>query len=206
MENIDFYTNVVKRGNDILVRGVSNGKNVQFRTHYEPTLYVEHTKDYGFKNVYNKNLKPITFENMYEASKFAQENKGSNMTLYGFPNFHNQFILENFSDCYNLIIDSDMFFIKNFDINSYMKDYNVASIIIDILPKLGHRLSPGFGLDSYFWNGVCIFKPDELKNLNELNWDCGRVNGNPVRGKRKEENLWRDSKVVQNVAGSWVYC
>ena len=115
MENIDFYTNVVKRGNDILVRGVSNGKNVQFRTHYEPTLYVEHTKDYGFKNVYNKNLKPITFENMYEASKFAQENKGSNMTLYGFPNFHNQFILENFSDSIDKF-DKNLVRIHNIDI------------------------------------------------------------------------------------------
>lgn len=98
MEDLDFYTSVVKRGNDILVRGVRNGEDVRFRVHYEPTLYVEHANDYGYRNVYGQNLKPISFDNMYEATKFAGEHKDSNLTLYGFPHFHNQYILENLSD------------------------------------------------------------------------------------------------------------
>ena len=96
---IDFYTNVTRRTNDILVRGVRNGKDVKFKVKYEPTLYVEHTKDYGFKNVYGQNLKPITFPSMAEANAFAQEHKGSNLNIYGFPYFQTQYTLENFSDC-----------------------------------------------------------------------------------------------------------
>ena len=98
MQDIDFYTNVARKGNDILVRGIRDGKDVRFKVPYEPTLYVEHHNDYGFKNVYGQNLKPITFDNIAEAQSFAMQHKGSNLKIYGFPYYHSQYTLENLSN------------------------------------------------------------------------------------------------------------
>ena len=36
---MDFYTNVIQRGNSLLVRGVEDGQRVSKRVNYRPTLY-----------------------------------------------------------------------------------------------------------------------------------------------------------------------
>jgi len=69
---------------------------------YSPTLFVEHVKDYGFYNVYGKYLKPVQFLSMRDASDFAKQHKDSNLTVYGNPNYYNQYIIENFSDSVDL--------------------------------------------------------------------------------------------------------
>ena len=61
---MDYYTNIVRRGDRLLIRGVRNGEEVRDKVRYEPTLYIEHHKEYGYKSLYGKNLKPIEFSNM----------------------------------------------------------------------------------------------------------------------------------------------
>lgn len=95
---IDFYTNVQRIGNNILVRGIRNNKDVRFKTKYEPSIYIEHEKEYGYKSLYNKNLKPISFSSMSECREFTDQHKDSNLKIYGFPHFHSQYTLENFVD------------------------------------------------------------------------------------------------------------
>ena len=95
---MDYYTNIVRRGDKLLIRGVKNGEEVRNKVRYEPTLYVEHERDYGYKTLYGKNLKPIEFSDMNEAWSFAAEHKNSNLTVYGFPRFESQYSLENFGD------------------------------------------------------------------------------------------------------------
>lgn len=43
---------------------------------------------------------------------------------YGF-----NYVINNYKDAYLFIIDSDMFFIDDFNINMYMKNYDLAGII-----------------------------------------------------------------------------
>ena len=95
---MDYYTNIVRRGDKLLIRGVRNGEEVRDKVRYEPTLYIEHHKDYGYKTLYGKNLKPINFTNMNEAWEFSAEHKDSNLKVYGFPRFESQYSLENFGD------------------------------------------------------------------------------------------------------------
>ena len=96
---LDFYTNVSRLSNKILIRGIRNGKPVQFKEVYEPTLYLENkNEDYGFSTLYGQPLKPITFDNMNSAKEFVEQHSASNLTLYGFPHHQSQFILENYSD------------------------------------------------------------------------------------------------------------
>lgn len=95
---MDYYTNIVRRSDKLLIRGIKNGEEVRDKVRYEPTLYVEHHKEYGYKTLYGKNLKPIEFSNMNEAWEFAAEHKNSNLTVYGFPRFESQYSLENFGN------------------------------------------------------------------------------------------------------------
>lgn len=71
--------------------------------------------------------------------------------------------IENYNDGYLMILDADMFFINYFNISDFMKDYNVAGI----MQKMG-----------YLWPGIVIF--NSALQLNELNFDCGRVNNEAV--------------------------
>lgn len=95
---MDYYTNIVRRGDKLLIRGVRDGEEVRDKVRYEPVLYIEHHKDYGYKSLYGKNLKPLNFDNMNDAFVFSQEHKDSNMKIYGFPRFETQYALENFAD------------------------------------------------------------------------------------------------------------
>ena len=95
---MDYYTNIVRRGDKLLVRGIRNGEEVRDKVRYEPTLFIEHHKEYGYKSLYGKSLKPIEFSNMNEAFEFSQEHKDSNLKIYGFPRFESQYSLENYGD------------------------------------------------------------------------------------------------------------
>lgn len=63
-----------------------------------------------------------------------------------------------------MMLDADMFFIKKFNINQFMKNYNIAGI------------GQGIG---YLWTGITIFNTNEL-NLNDYYCDCGVINKTPV--------------------------
>ncbi len=95
---MDYYTNIVRRGDKLLVRGIRNGEEVRDKIRYEPTLFIEHHKEYGYKSLYGKSLKPVEFSNMNEAFEFSQEHKDSNLKIYGFPRFESQYSLENYGD------------------------------------------------------------------------------------------------------------
>ena len=46
-----FYTNVLQFGNKILVRGINNGKSVQDRVSFRPTLYEPGKKSSDLKSL-----------------------------------------------------------------------------------------------------------------------------------------------------------
>ena len=70
----------------------------------------------------------------------------------------------------SVIIDSDMFFIKEISISEMMSGYNCSFI-----PHYRDSMKIG-----YPWNGFVIVDPSNMPNPKELNWGCGRVNDVPV--------------------------
>jgi DNA polymerase elongation subunit (family B) len=103
MTKTKWYASVSRVGDDLYVRGFDeDGKEVSESIPYTPTLYVEHHKNYGYRSIYGKNLKPIEFHSIKEATEFADQHKNSNLKLYGNPNYHSQYIIENFSDSVDL--------------------------------------------------------------------------------------------------------
>ena len=77
---------------------------------------------------------------------------------YGF-----NYIIENYKDAYLCLIDSDMFFIDYFNINKYMKNYDIYGI------------TQSRGQVIYLWNALFMCDLNKCKKLEEFNWECGTV-------------------------------
>ena len=56
---MDFYTNVINFGDNILVRGVKNGERITARHKFQPTLYVPVKKQTTYKSLDGKYLAPV---------------------------------------------------------------------------------------------------------------------------------------------------
>lgn len=67
-----------------------------------------------------------------------------------------------------MIIDSDMFLIKQFSIEEFMKNTSLAGV------------SQSRGHVSYLWNGLVFFNMNNLPNKREMNFNCGIVEGQPT--------------------------
>lgn len=96
-----FYTSFHRNKNNVLLRGYHDGKPIQRKVYYEPTLYVTDT----MKNVSTKyrtldgqRVQPMTFESMWEARDFIKRYDGvDNFKIYGSTNYEYAFINEEYS-------------------------------------------------------------------------------------------------------------
>jgi hypothetical protein len=66
------------------------------------------------------------------------------------------------------ILDSDNFFNKDISLNDAMEGYTLSYI-----PSVRQGIH-------HMWNNLVIYKPHELPNLHELNFDLGNLPGNPL--------------------------
>ena len=73
----------------------------------------------------------------------------------------------NMNDGYLIVIDSDMFFYNDININDIMENYDIAGC------GQGKRSDSHYV--EYLWIALCIFNLKTCKNLNEFYWDCGKV-------------------------------
>lgn len=74
-----FYTSVVRFGNNILFRGYGqNGKRIQTKVPFKPTLYVQSDKKQsGWKSIDGTNVEPMTFDSMKERQNSKDDTKTS---------------------------------------------------------------------------------------------------------------------------------
>lgn len=93
-----FYTDVTRNTNDILFRGYKNGKRVQTKVRFSPTLYVDsNNATTEFKSLAGNSVEPVKFDTMYEASDFIKRYKDvSNYPVHGNANYIQQFISDAF--------------------------------------------------------------------------------------------------------------
>jgi len=94
-----FYTSVVRYGNNILFRGYAeNGKKIQTKIPYKPTLFVQSDKNIsGWKGIDGVSVEPMKFDSMKEATEFQKRYEDiPNFKIYGMNNFVSQFIAEMF--------------------------------------------------------------------------------------------------------------
>ena len=80
----NFYSYAWQYGNNILTRGVRNGKSFIERQPFKPVLYVRNEQDSQYKGLYGENLKPIEFGDNNDCKEFLEKySKIENYPIYG---------------------------------------------------------------------------------------------------------------------------
>jgi len=92
-----YYTNVAVQGNNILFRGVKNGRRVKMKIQYSPTLFLPSKKPSEWKTLFNENLEPMKFGDIRDAKEFVRKYDGvENFKIYGNDRFEYSFIADEF--------------------------------------------------------------------------------------------------------------
>ncbi len=96
---MNFYTNVVLVGNEILSRGFDNGEHFKNRQMFYPTLYVTSNKKTKFKTLEGKYVEEVKPGTIRETREFIDKyQKIDNFQLYGNTRYINQYISENYKE------------------------------------------------------------------------------------------------------------
>jgi DNA polymerase elongation subunit (family B) len=92
-----YYTNVAVQGNNILFRGVKNGRRVKMKIQYSPTLFLPSKKPSEWKTLFGDNLEPMKFGDIRDAKEFVRKYDGvENFKIYGNDRFEYSFIADEF--------------------------------------------------------------------------------------------------------------
>jgi len=90
-----YYTNVASVGNNILYRGVKEGRRVKYKIAYTPTLFLPSKKQTKFTSLDGEHLEPMKFESIREARDFVKRYDGvENFRIYGNNSYAYAFIAD----------------------------------------------------------------------------------------------------------------
>ena len=101
---MNFYTNVLQWGNNLLVRAVINDKRENFRIRYSPTLYAPVEKKTPYKNLDGGYVTNLTFSTMKEAKEWVDTMKNQPHLVYG----NTQYPYTYIADTYRGRVDWDL--------------------------------------------------------------------------------------------------
>ena len=91
----NYYTNVTVFGNNILFRGVKNGRRTKLKIQYSPTLFLPTNKPTEWHGLHGENLEPKKFETIRDAKEFIKKYaEVENFKVYGNSNFEYAFIAD----------------------------------------------------------------------------------------------------------------
>jgi DNA polymerase elongation subunit (family B) len=95
-----FYTSINQFGNNILVRGVNNGKKVQEKIQFKPTLFFKSQKPSSkYNSLFGEPLEPVKFDSINDAKDYVSRYKDvENFPVFGNTNYGYQYISETFPD------------------------------------------------------------------------------------------------------------
>ena len=94
---MNFYANVMMVGNDFLVRGYENGKRVQYREKFQPTLFVKSNRESDWKTLEGENVEPIQPGSVRDCREFFKKYDGvDGFKIYGNDRYIYQYISEKF--------------------------------------------------------------------------------------------------------------
>jgi hypothetical protein len=90
-----YYTNIACYGNNILFRGVNEGRRVKMKIQYSPTLFLSTNKSTEWKTLNGENLESKRFETIREARDFIKRyEEVQNFKIYGNSSFEYAFIAD----------------------------------------------------------------------------------------------------------------
>jgi DNA polymerase elongation subunit (family B) len=97
---MEFYSNVVQKGNQILVRGVKNGKRFLSKEPFSPRLFVRpggKSTDTPYRTLSGEPAQEMCFSSINEARDFAKQYEDvTDFPIYGNTMWQYQYIAENY--------------------------------------------------------------------------------------------------------------
>ena len=78
-----FYTNITQWGNNLLLREYKDGKRVNRKVKYEPTLYSIVAKPTDYKTLDGKYVTPVKHISMKDAKEWVENYKNQSHLIYG---------------------------------------------------------------------------------------------------------------------------
>ena len=146
-----FYTNVQSVGNNILYRGVTDGKRTKIKIPYRPTLYEPSKKVTNFTSLDGTYLQDHKFDSMREARDYLRQFEGvSGKTIYGQNRFEYAFIGEQHKEMIDWDFDKVSIAIVDIEVGSengfpdpYLANEPVTAIALRFIG--GHMFVFGCG-------------------------------------------------------------
>jgi DNA polymerase elongation subunit (family B) len=141
---VSFYTNVQHYKDNILLRGVRDGKRFSERVKYSPTLFVDSQNESEYKTLDGKRVSPILQSGIKDARKTLKQYSGvSNFPVYGNTNFHYCYISDEYSD--KIDYDPNQIVVANIDIevgseSGFPYPESAVEPIIAISMKIGDKM------------------------------------------------------------------
>ena len=90
-----YYTSVAVHGNNILYRGVKEGRKVKMKVQYSPTLFLPVNKKTDWKNLDGDCLEPKRFETIRESRDFVKRYEDiENFKIFGNSSYEYSFIAD----------------------------------------------------------------------------------------------------------------
>ena len=138
---IKYYTNVAMVGNNILYRGVKDGRRVKMKIGYTPTLFLPAKKETKFKTLNGEYLEPMKFESIREARDFVKRyDEVSNFKIYGNTGYQYAFIADEHPKMIDWNIDDISIAITDIEVGSengfpdpYLANEPITAICITFL-------------------------------------------------------------------------
>lgn len=142
-----FWTNAVTRGDQILLRGVEDGRRFSRKIAYRPTLYEEVGGSAPYRTIYGRAVAPVEFESIGSARQALQ----GGADLFGYDRWNYVYLAENYPG--RVEYDPSMVLVANLDIETMadagMPDpENPDKVITAITVALGDRIHT-FGCRPY---------------------------------------------------------
>lgn len=114
----EFYTNVSCVGNNILYRGIKNGRRVKMKIPYSPKLYIPCKKKTEYKTLHGEYLEEMSFTSIYEMRDFVKRYSDvEGFRFFGNTRMEYAFIADNFPED-NIDWDISSIYIANIDIET----------------------------------------------------------------------------------------
>ena len=101
---MNFYTNVIQWGNNLLVREIKNGQRTNSKVRYSPTLYAPVKKSTPYKNLDGGYVTDLKFSTIKEAKEWVDTMKSQPGLVYG----NTQYPYTYISDTHKGQVDWDL--------------------------------------------------------------------------------------------------
>jgi len=102
---MNFYTNVLQWGNNLLVREVKDGKRIKSKVRYSPTLFAPVEKQTPYKNLDGGYVTNLNFSTMKEAKEWVDTMKAQPHLVYGNTQYPYTYIADTYKGRVNWGLD-----------------------------------------------------------------------------------------------------